>query len=483
MTHRTTEWSKCKTFGTVLAFLSVFLAAGVAFAADEYWVVGGAGANYYFVPVVGQQFPNDHEAVLTVRDLAGADFNPQTNAPMTLNPTTGTQAGNRLPAAGNSIAVTPTTDPAKAGEAKIRLNFGHDLTAPEETAARLFSTVDKWVVLGVKILVNDTDEHNDDYVVKTKGEGTRQTPARTPAGETDNHIPAKLTLRGPTGFSCKVPLTVTGVSIKKTDDNAYPAEGETLTVDTDYAVKVYGTTASLTLDAANITAKTDKTGAATAGTQNLTVIWIDDAGMTFRGSDSQGDPLTTYSMAWFSSYDWWRENMVGKILKNKPGGNTWASARWQMEIKYTTTPNEVMHQVIWDIRREASGVTWGPSTGTLTPAYWGGKETGWVPDDPGMSAKDIFQDDNLKQIVEIDGPGSDGLSYTAGYRFSMKAKFQDWVEVNIGGKWYVCSNYKNWYSIMHVKYKNADEWEQDSTKTNEIVEGYIGGWPNTWTEE
>ncbi len=146
MTHRTTEWSKYKTFGTVLAFLSVFLAAGVAFAADAYWVVGGAGANYYFVPVAGEQFPNDHEAVLTVRDLAGADFNPQTNAPMTLNPTTGTEAGNRLPAAGNSIAVTPTADRAKAGEAKIRLTFNRNHTDPAGTAPRKFSTVYKWVV-------------------------------------------------------------------------------------------------------------------------------------------------------------------------------------------------------------------------------------------------------------------------------------------------------------------------------------------------
>lgn len=170
MTHRTTKWSKCKTFGTVLAFLSVFLAAGVAFAADAYWVVGGAGANYYFVPVAGQQFPNDHEGVLTVRDLAGADFNPQANAPMTLNPTTGTEAGNRLPAAGNSIAVTPTADQAKAGEARIRLTFNRDHTDPAGTAPRMFSTVDKWVVVGISF-------NRDPVTVGIGPNRTSQTPA------------------------------------------------------------------------------------------------------------------------------------------------------------------------------------------------------------------------------------------------------------------------------------------------------------------
>lgn len=126
--------------------VSALLGTARAYAADKYWIVGGASHNYYFVPVVGEQYPNDHEAVLTVRDLAGDDFDPQSDAPITLNPTTGTEQGNRLPPAGSSITATPTSDRDNAGEAKIRLTFNRDHTHPNGAAPRKFSTVAKWVV-------------------------------------------------------------------------------------------------------------------------------------------------------------------------------------------------------------------------------------------------------------------------------------------------------------------------------------------------
>ena len=152
-----------------------------------------------------------------------------------------------------------------------------------------------------------------------------------------------------------------------------------------------------------------------------------------------------------------------------------------MELKYTPTPHLVLPNVTWDIRREISRAAWGPGTGTLTAAYKG--QSTWAPDDRDNTDEDLSQSDDLKAILEIDGPGRAGLPYTANYRFTYKAKFQDWVEMKIGENWYVCSKYKNWRCIMHVKYQDATAgWVKDSGKTNEVVVGTITGWANSWSE-
>jgi len=134
----------------VWAFLAVLVLAimtvGVAQAADEYWVVGGTGQNIYFVPVAGAKFPNDHRADLTVVDMSQVEYDPQADAPILLDPTWGIEVGNRLPAAGSSIAVTPTSDKDNAGEAKIMLTFERDQDDPNGNDPAQFITVDKWVV-------------------------------------------------------------------------------------------------------------------------------------------------------------------------------------------------------------------------------------------------------------------------------------------------------------------------------------------------
>jgi hypothetical protein len=82
-----------------------------------------------------------------------------------------------------------------------------------------------------------------------------------------------------------------------------------------------------------------------------------------------------------------------------------------------------------------------------------------------------------------------GCDRNAAYGFhgagaSRKTKFQDSVEVKIGSHWYVCSGYKNWRMIMHVKYDGtAGHWVKDDAKTNEVVEGTIEGWAGTWDED
>jgi len=124
-----------------------------------------------------------------------------------------------------------------------------------------------FTVFDVDLLVNNTSSEEDDYVAKEKSSGVRSTPINTPAGATDNHIPMKIQLTGPSGFSCKVKLSDSGggdVTIKKTDGSLYPTEGETVTVGTDLEVQIFGTSPSSDLDDVIITAKTDANNTRTA---------------------------------------------------------------------------------------------------------------------------------------------------------------------------------------------------------------------------
>jgi len=210
------------------------------------------------------------------------------------------------------------------------------------------------------------------------------------------------------------------------------------------------------------------------------VIWIYPEHMFFRGSAQQGQNLTPGSTAKFTNFQNWREDKVGKFIYHKP---TTDVASGQMEIKYQITPNLVLPNLTWDIKREVSAAYWGPGTGGLARVISKGA-AGWDDDDSHNNDEDLIQNSSLPQIFEIDGPGFDGLPYTNGFRYAEKNKFQDWVEVRIGGKWYVCSPNKYWRSIMHIKYKDAQSgWIEDAGKTNEVVEGTIEGWAGEWSED
>lgn len=57
------------------------------------------------------------------------------------------------------------------------------------------------------------------------------------------------------------------------------------------------------------------------------------------------------------------------------------------------------------------------------------------------------------------------------------------MEAKVGAKWYVCSEYKYWRAIQHIKYKDAtDGWVLDTTETNEVVTGTIEGFAGSWTD-
>ena len=124
----------------------------------------------------------------------------------------------------------------------------------------------------------------------------------------------------------------------------------------------------------------------------------------------------------------------------------------------------------------------------MTPDYKG--PSNWADDDIGEDHnkdEDLTQCPNCYKIFVIDGPGYggfvSGLPYTSGFRFSYKTKFHEWVQIKIGSKWYVCSPYLEWRTIMHVIYSSAvSHWIKDTSKTNEVVTGTISGFANTWSE-
>lgn len=128
---------------------------------------------------------------------------------------------------------------------------------------------------------------------------------------------------------------------------------------------------------------------------------------------------------------------------------------------------------------------WGPGSGVLPPEYKGKDK--WDGDQPDDDHKDVKQDKNLPQLFVIDGPGCPRLEYKLDHRFSCKGKFQEWVEVKIGGKWYVCSAYHDWHNIQHLKYVVGPGgqmgWSLDTSKTNEVLKGTIPGWPKDWSED
>jgi len=345
-------------------------------------------------------------------------------------------------------------------------------------------------VFDVDLLVNNTTAQTDDYVVMQKSADEREIPKNWPVGAPDNHIPMKVHLEGPSGFSCKVKLTTNSgggeIIIKKTDGSQYPAEGESVTVGTDLLVRIFGTLPSTDLDDVIITVKTDKTNDRICAQEDLTVIYVYSFKMLFRGSPYQGEALTACSTAKFTDFQPWRQDQVGKFIYHKPTGGNFDVASYQMEFNILPTPHKVISDVEWDIKREASAAYWGPGTDPRPRTVFKG-ETDWADDDSANADEDLTQCPDCKKIFVIDCPGwgdsNGGLSYTMGYKYSEKNKFREWVEVKIGNDWFVCSQYREWRSIMHVKFEDAATgWIEDTSKTNEIVVGTISGFAGSWSE-
>ena len=315
-------------------------------------------------------------------------------------------------------------------------------------------------VLKVDLLVNDTEAETDDYLVKEKASGVRTTPTDTPAGATDNHIPMKVRLLGPAAFSCKVKLSDSGggdVTIKKTDGSAYPADGETVTVGTDLEVNLFGVSPSTALNDVTVTAKTDKTGDGICGQEDLTVLWCDN--VTFRGSDCQGQAN-------------WKGDILGLIDENLTGSATFRNS---MEMLFTISPNVVIPDVSWDIKREKRVHDWKDNV-TDPPLY-----DDWTDDDSVNTDEDLTQSSGDTVLKVRDLPAWQDVGTQAGTR-TRKHSMREWLEVSIGGKWYVSSTYQHWHSIIHARNNSSTNTLWFRTNVNEILTGEISGTASTWPE-
>jgi len=350
-------------------------------------------------------------------------------------------------------------------------------------------------VIAVQLWVNGTDTFSDDYVVKQKEPQAEPLPANVPAGATDNHIPLTVKLLGPQGTTCHLKLshTSTGsghVRFTKEDGAEIPPEGIPITVGAPpLNVRIYGTDPSSALNDVEIQARTVETGNDVCGYEYVTVVWFNEADLHFRGSDCQGQGLTEHSTATFKRFASWLRNEVGMEIYPKPLDWDWDRAQGQMEIRCQPNPDvKLTPDLTWDIKRDWSCAYWGPGVGGTLAKHVRAGEYTWAYDDylPGTD-EDSDQNDGLTSIMVIDGPGfgdaNAGLPYTAQCRFNWKSKFHEWIEVKIGGKWYVCSPYKDWRCIMHLEFKGQQQGWGYANGINEIVPGTIGGFAHDWNDD
>jgi hypothetical protein len=331
----------------------------------------------------------------------------------------------------------------------------------------------------------------------------RPTPEGTPSGYHDpsgqHYIPLKVQLTGP-GEKTQVKLvTPEGrIEIKLDADGLpYPAEGVELRGGESVNVRIYGAVASNALDDASIVATTGVTGAAECGHEDLTVIWV--GSKTVRGTDSQGQPLTPKNAVTFSGWRSFLHDVVGKFIVDLRDNTTGQRSAWidaQVEMQYVPSPNIALTDkgIVWDIRREAQGVTWlGQDGQTTVTKYTGNKRGQWVPDPVQWFAKDVVQHADGFQwacntLFELDVPYQqlprDGLTAGVQYWSEQRTKFRSWTEVQIGGKWYVCSAYLPWKVMLHALFNHATKkWEWDTGFSNRADWGHGALGPESNTSD
>ena len=97
---------------------------------------------------------------------------------------------------------------------------------------------------------------------------------------------------------------------------------------------------------------------------------------------------------------------------------------------------------------------------------------------------DWVQDSGSTSLFCVDTPGYPANPINNTDTVSHKGSFAQWVEVKIGGMWYVCSACHMWHTILHAKSNaTATGWVARPGKVNEIVEGMIPGFANDWNED
>ena len=174
---------------------------------------------------------------------------------------------------------------------------------------------------------------------------------------------------------------------------------------------------------------------------------------------------------------------MGRFIYKEPVNDNQDAVHYQMELKCQVSPDTVIEDVEWDIRRDASMPAWYGTAPRNRVVKMG--ETDWQLNGQGEDGKDldVTQNPGLEELFSIDGPGSLILSYIDGFGYSMKGKFREWVEVKVGNRWYICSPYKNWRCVVHLLYQDEEHgYVQDQSHDNEGVPGTIGGFAGSWGE-
>lgn len=293
---------------------------------------------------------------------------------------------------------------------------------------------------------------SDAYVVKTKPTGARVEPVRTPAGFTDNRSMLDVYLEGPPYVQATVSLSAAGGGTVTLDPSSF-----CLATGHWQPVTMFGTGESAALNDVVIEATTNLTGDQICGRTNLTVLWCRDP--AFRGSDSPGKS--------------WYGPALGLSIQNANLAS--AAMLSAMQILFTPSPNCVLPEVSWDIKRERKTHVWSNGV-TMNPM-----DDSWTGDDANDNDERLTQTaaDTLLKVFDQLALGNSGTQ--SGTR-TLKASMREWMEVSIGGKWYVCSDYKPWHSIMHAKNDSSQNTLWHWIGVNEIVTGEIQGNSSSWGE-
>jgi hypothetical protein len=269
-------------------------------------------------------------------------------------------------------------------------------------------------------------------------------------------------------------------------------------------LRVYGLLYSLSLWDTPIRAYTDRTGNNIVGQESVTVLSVPESGVVFRGSAHQGASLSADNDKGFQQFfeqPWTAQEKVGKFIyrfQHPQDPRVWYDyAFWQMEIAYKPLPKASWPGTELDIRRDISRVQWGaeiPGQGAKNCRCHGEDSSScYVPDDPNNKDEDLSPAAPNWAIYEIDLPGV-GLTrgWTEEHRWLKKAKYASWVEVKIGGRWYVISKERPWRMLQHLRYISG-QWEEDPAiepiYANDILEGHgtlqglSGAWNGWWNAD
>ena len=356
-------------------------------------------------------------------------------------------------------------------------------------------------ILKIDLLVNNTTTQTDDIVVKQITMGYYRTGAKNGTsyaqnslgatgtqGPSDNHIPMKIHLLGPAGLCANVRLNDVGggnVSFKKTDGTIYPTGGELVTVGTDLEIYILGETESSALNDTMCIAKTDKTGDAICGSEDVSVLFCT---LQFKNSGAFcSDNAVSFSGA---SYPY--SGLADQCgLSDLEMTSSTARVFNVMEISVSIMPNsEPIPGVAWDIKREKERVEWSDGSPLHAPIAFSTTE---INSDDDSSDGD---EDQVQGVGDLNIFSTDAVGLILGATQTNRTKilnFREWVEVRINNQWFVSSGYQYWGTLLKAENQGtmlSPNWARQGhsgtnsipSANNEVKSGNYSEIVTTWTE-